>query len=115
MWIARERRQTPRVRLSARVFLEAHGVLGHAWAVNLSEGGMLLHGRSVADLAADQRVMVSFRLPEMPQPLESVAQVVGGPRGSRAGLRFIAMAPRRRDELSRFVSATRQRLIDHPE
>lgn len=114
MWRAQERRHTPRVRLSARVFLEADGVLGHAWAVNVSEGGMLLHGRRLADLAADQRVMVSFRLPETPRPLESVALVVGEPRGARAALRFIALAPRRRDELSRFVAAARQRLFDQP-
>lgn len=111
MWIIRERRRAPRVRISTRVYLEANGVLGHAWSVNISEGGMLLHGRAALGLVASQHVKVTFRLPETVRPLEAMAQVIGDPRGSQVGIRFLTQP---HGLLTRYVANSRARALEHP-
>lgn len=103
MWRS-ERRAVPRVRFTGCVVLEADGDQFRAWGLNVSECGILVHGRCAQELQAGQQVKVSFRVPEAARAVESAAQVVDGREGSRLGLRFVSFQPRSQSMLSRYVS-----------
>ncbi len=86
------------------------------YAVNLSAGGLCLQLRD--PLRVGDEVGVAFTLPPSGPRVEARAEVVwihpledggAGPRLCETGIRFQAMAPELRSQLSRYAEESRER------